>query len=167
MTFNYYYRLSSRQQQTYRASDRIATIPIPAPEPLRKVSRRIAAALAAEDRSLTQTLCNQLVDDLGAQLSAPRVRVSVRAARPSRNWGELHGLYEPAEDSTSARIVVWMRTAKRRQIVAYKTFLRTLLHEVCHHLDYTCLRLPDSYHTEGFYKRESSLYIALTGEPET
>lgn len=50
-----------------------------------------------------------------------------------------------------------MRTAKRRQVVAFRTFLRTLLHEFCHHLDYDCLGLKDSFHTQGFYQRESSL----------
>ncbi|MGH8757867.1 MAG: hypothetical protein ACRET9_06705, partial [Burkholderiales bacterium] len=60
-------------------------------------------------------------------------------------------------------IELWMRTARRRQIVAFRTFLRTLLHEFCHHLDYELLKLPDSFHTEGFYQRESSLFnqIAL------
>lgn len=52
--------------------------------------------------------------------------------------------------SHSSRMKLWMRTAKRRQVVAFKTFLRTLLHEVCHHLDYECLKLKDSFHTEGF-----------------
>jgi hypothetical protein len=50
-----------------------------------------------------------------------------------------------------------MLTAKREQVVAYRTFLRTLLHEVGHHLDYELLRLGDSFHTAGFFKRESSL----------
>jgi hypothetical protein len=45
--------------------------------------------------------------------------------------------------------------------VAFRTFLRTLLHELCHHLDYRLYRLPDSFHTEGFYKRESSLFHQL------
>jgi hypothetical protein len=57
-----------------------------------------------------------------------------------------------------------MRTAQRRQVVKFRTFLRTLLHELCHHLDYELLRLPDSFHTEGFYKRESSLLRQLLGE---
>ena len=47
--------------------------------------------------------------------------------------------------------------AKRRQAVAFKTFLRTLVHEICHHLDYVLLRLGESFHTDGFFKRESSL----------
>ncbi len=32
-----------------------------------------------------------------------------------------------------------------------------LLHELCHHLDYTLLQRSDSFHTDGFYQRESSL----------
>jgi hypothetical protein len=54
-----------------------------------------------------------------------------------------------------------MLTAKRGQVVAFRTFLRTLLHELCHHLDYTLLHLRDSLHTQGFYQRESSLFHAL------
>jgi hypothetical protein len=54
-----------------------------------------------------------------------------------------------------------MRTAKQRRVVAFRTYLRTLLHEVGHHIDYAYLRLPDSFHTEGFYKRESSLFAQL------
>jgi hypothetical protein len=59
-----------------------------------------------------------------------------------------------------------MLTAKRGQIVAFKTFLRTLLHEICHHLDYALLRLRDSLHTQGFYQRESSLFRELTADAE-
>jgi hypothetical protein len=57
-----------------------------------------------------------------------------------------------------------MRTVARKQVVAFKTFLRTLLHELCHHLDYELYRLPETFHTEGFYKRESSLYYQIRGE---
>jgi len=48
-------------------------------------------------------------------------------------------------------------------VVAFKTNLRTLLHEICHHLDYALLRLADSLHTDGFYKRESSLFYQIGG----
>ena len=84
----------------------------------------------------------------------------VLAARPHAHWGELHGLYT-AERDRVPKIQLWMRTAKQKRVVAFRTFLRTLLHEVGHHIDYTLLRLPDSYHTEGFYKRESSLFYQI------
>jgi hypothetical protein len=54
-----------------------------------------------------------------------------------------------------------MRTAQRHDVVKPKTFVRTLMHEVGHYLDYALLRLEDSYHTQGFFKRESSLVRAL------
>ena len=89
------------------------------------------------------------------------MRLRVLAVRPASDWGELHGSYERAEGRRWATVTVWMRTAKRRRVVAFRTFLRTLLHELCHHLDYELLGLEDSFHTEGFYKRESSLFNQL------
>jgi hypothetical protein len=35
------------------------------------------------------------------------------------------------------------------------------LHEVVHHLDYTLLGLGESFHTDGFFQRESSLVRQL------
>ena len=91
----------------------------------------------------------------------PKIRVRVLAQRPADDSGELHGLYEPDDAGTPARVSVWMRTAARRDVVAFKTFLRTLVHELCHHLDYELYKLPETFHTEGFYKRESTLANAL------
>jgi hypothetical protein len=54
-----------------------------------------------------------------------------------------------------------MRTAANERVVRFRTFLRTLLHEVLHHLDVTLLELDDSFHTEGFFRRESSLVRQL------
>jgi hypothetical protein len=54
-----------------------------------------------------------------------------------------------------------MRTARYKKVVAFRSFLRTILHELCHHLDYEFLELADSFHTEGFFKRESSLFKQL------
>lgn len=67
----------------------------------------------------------------------------------------------------TARITVWMRTAQRVQVVRPRTFLRTLLHEMCHHLDYEYYGFEETFHTEGFYARESSLMRALLDEPQT
>ena len=57
-----------------------------------------------------------------------------------------------------------MRTARQRRVVAFRTYLRTLLHELGHHLDYRYLQLADSFHTQGFYQRESSLFHQLVPE---
>jgi hypothetical protein len=94
------------------------------------------------------------------QLRCPPVRVKVLAKRPKRADGELHGLYTLDEEG-DARIEVWMKTAEHRRVVAFRTFLRTLLHELCHHLDLTHLGLEETFHTEGFFRRESSLFRQL------
>jgi len=49
-------------------------------------------------------------------------------------------------------------------VVAFKSFLRTIVHELLHHLDYEHFRLDDSFHTEGFFQRESSVARQLLGE---
>jgi hypothetical protein len=123
----------------------------------------LADALASEQRAAVQQATDRLVRGLTDALGVPPVRVEVLAARPHAKWGELHGLYT-AERGTTPKIQLWMRTAKQRRVVAFRTFLRTLLHEVGHHLDYALLGLRDSYHTEGFYKRESSLFKQLVAE---
>ena len=48
-------------------------------------------------------------------------------------------------------------TAAHLRPVAHRTFVRTLLHELCHHFDFELLKLRDTFHTEGFFRRESSL----------
>jgi hypothetical protein len=162
--FAYYQRLTRMQQRVYRQSDGIAVIRLPGARGLGPLVGEMAAALAGENRAGIQGAADRLLAEVTARLGVAPLRAEVLAVRPSRNWGELHGLYTPAEDGRPARATVWMRTAQRRQVVAFRTFLRTLLHELCHHLDYELLRLADSFHTEGFYKRESSLLKQLLGE---
>lgn len=164
MPFAYFQRLTRAQQRVYRQSDGIALIRLPGARALGPLVQEMAAALAGQNRGGTQRAADRLLAEITAGLNVSPLRAEVLAVRPSKNWGELHGLYTPAEHGRPARATVWMRTAHRRQVVAFRTFLRTLLHEVCHHLDYDLLRLPDSFHTEGFYKRESSLLKQILGE---
>jgi hypothetical protein len=55
-----------------------------------------------------------------------------------------------------------MRTAQRHDVVKPRTFVRTLMHEFGHYLDYALLRLGGSPHTGGFFRRESFLVRALS-----
>ncbi|HUF93749.1 MAG TPA: DinB family protein [Candidatus Limnocylindria bacterium] len=163
MTFSYYARLSRAQQAVYRQSDAVTTIRLERAAELQPLVSAVAAALATQDRAATQQASERLVRGLTHALGMPAVRVEVLAARPHARWGELHGLYT-AERGRTPTIQLWMRTAKQKRVVAFRTYLRTLLHEVGHHIDFTALRLPDSFHTEGFYKRESSLFAQLVPE---
>jgi hypothetical protein len=165
MPFAYYDSLTPEQKRTYRKSDRILRIEWPDMARLMPLARAVEPVLEAADRARTEEACQALVDAMNAQLSTPAVEVRVLERRPSNNAGELQGLYEPDEvTGGAARITVWMRTARKEQVVKFRTFLRTLVHEVCHHLDYEFYRLPETFHTQGFYTRESALMRSLLGE---
>ncbi|HET8576082.1 MAG TPA: DinB family protein [Methylomirabilota bacterium] len=162
MPFAYFQRLTRRQQAIYLKSDGLTALRLPGAATLRPLVGELARSLEAGERPLTESASQLLAAALVRALGAPAVRVKVLAARPHARWGELHGLYEtPKRRGEPPLITLWMRTARQKRIVAFRTFLRTLLHEVGHHLDYTLLRLGDSFHTQGFYARESHLFHQL------
>src|SRR5262245_54353355 len=160
--FGYYKRLNARQRRIYDQSDTVTSIRLPAVGPVHDSARRLALALEADDGAATQTASQRLVDGLVHRLRVMPAQVHVLAVRPSSSREELHGQYQYGGGRQRPLITVWMRTAQRRQVVAFRSFLRTLLHEVVHHLDYQMLRLEDSYHTAGFHKRAESLYRQVT-----
>jgi hypothetical protein len=166
MAFAYYKRLNRRQQGIYRKSNEIPVVRLPNPRTLQAITRRIEETLPGGDQSAVQHLCTELLGHMADGLKIRRARVIVLARRPSDENEELYGCYQPAEEGGHATIKVWMRTARRNQVVAYRSFLRTVLHEFCHHLDYVYLHLADSFHTEGFYQRESSLYHQILYKTE-
>lgn len=161
MPYAYFARLSKANKAIYRQSDAIDGIALNNAARLRPLVRQLENALALENRATVEAAVRPLCEALIADVGAAKLTVKVLAARPSDDWGELHGLYEPAEGRRRARVTVWMRTAQHKKVVAFRTFLRTILHELCHHLDYEVLGLDDSFHTEGFFKRESSLFRQL------
>jgi uncharacterized damage-inducible protein DinB len=162
MPFAYFERLTRRQQAIYLQSDAITAVPLPDAGRLRPLVSELRQALESGNRRLTESAAQLLGTTLARALGVPPVRVKILAARPHATWGELHGLYEtPRRRGDPPLITLWMRTARQKRVVAFRTFLRTLLHEMGHHLDYTRLRLGDSFHTQGFYQRESHLFHQL------
>jgi len=164
MPFPYFARLSPRQQKIYLQSDRVGEIRLAKPELLHPLVDGLRQALVSEDRRAVEAAAGFVLRGITEMLRVPPVGVEVLAVRPRSDWGELHGLYTQA-DGRAPRIRLWMRTAAHRRVVAFRTFLRTLVHEAGHHLDYCYLKLGDSFHTEGFFRRESSLVRQLLGEP--
>ena len=163
--FAYYDKLPADSKRTYRKSDAIERVEIPDVATLVPLAAAIEPALAAARRAEVERACQALSSAITQRLQAPPVVVRVLERRPSNDWGELHGLYEPDEVTKgTARISLWMRTAAKEQVVRYRTFLRTLVHELCHHLDYEHFGLAETFHTQGFYTRESALVRELLGE---
>jgi hypothetical protein len=166
MRFAYYDSLSAESKRTYRKSDALLRIAVPGIADLIPLAKAIEPVLESADRAAVERACQALVDGLNARLATPPIIVRVLERRPANNEGELQGLYEPDEvTGGTARISVWMRTAQRVQVVKFRTFLRTLVHEVAHHLDYELYKLAETFHTQGFYARESALMRELLGEP--
>jgi hypothetical protein len=160
--FDYYDRLSKREQRIYDASEAVATVPLPRVEETRAAAAALEAALEAEDKRAATKAAQALSNAICNQLGVAPAKVKVLSRRPSDDESTLHGLYVREEGEVPV-IRVWMRTAAQRRVVRFKTFVRTLLHEVLHHLDYEHLKLDDSFHTQGFFRRESSLVSQVLG----
>jgi len=158
--FAYYERLSKAQKATYRRSDAVPELAVPDPTPLRRYAAQLEDALLRDDRVAVEQAAVRLASHLTILFEVNPVSVRVEAVRPRQPGVELHGLYE-REEGRKPRIVVWMRTAARSNVVAFKTFLRTLAHELCHHLDFELFGFDDTFHTQGFFRRENHLVKQL------
>lgn len=161
MPFRYYERLRPKEKEIYLKSDSITSVPIKGIEPFLPLISGLEECLKRVDTLCAERFCQEIANVLCQRLGVAFVRIKVLDVRPSNRYGELHGLYYPALPGLMARITLWMRTAKKANVVAFRTFLRTFIHEFCHHLDYELFKFPESFHTEGFYKRESHIFHQL------
>jgi hypothetical protein len=141
-------------------------LPVPEDGRLVESAGSIALALKAEAVPELQRVCLNFLSLAAAFYEVDKAGVRVLAARPLRvregGWSsELFGDYHPV----TFQIRLWMRTAVRKQVTSYGTFLSTLCHEFCHHLDYRRFKFKDSWHTRGFYERTAVLYHHARGTP--
>jgi hypothetical protein len=157
MPFPYYDNLSAAQKRIYRKSDAIQSIPLENPSAIHPVVVKLKKSLEDNKRRDVAKHSSEICRLVCEGMKTEPLLVKISSKRPSSSTKEYHGLYEWTDGETPV-LTVWMKTAAKGQVVAFKSFLRTILHELCHHLDYTYFNLEDSFHTEGFFKRESSLY---------
>ena len=155
----FFYRLPSHAQRCYLESDSITRYEF---VPDAAASQSVAAltrVLAKGNATDTENAARKTAAEMCRVAGVPTVLVDVREVRPKNARGELHGLFYPADPRkrTPPNIVLWMRTAERRDVVKPRTFVRTLMHELVHYFDYSVLKLEDSFHTRGFFARESYL----------
>jgi hypothetical protein len=149
----------------FLASDRLKSIDLPADGPLLGISQAIESAMESGSMRDVRRHSAEFVATVSDFYRVPKCDVQILAARPlrtRRGWRtELFGDYHP----TSMLIRVWMKTAVRREITSFGTFLSTLCHEFCHHLDFQQFKFRDSWHTRGFYERAAILYHHARGTP--
>jgi hypothetical protein len=150
----------------FRESDRITTLDIPNNALLPEFAKAIESAMNAQQTPKVRTACAGFLKAASQFYDVPECTVRVLASRPLRvreHWTtELFGDYAP--DSKVIR--VWMRTAVRKEITSFGTFLSTLCHEFCHHRDFKKFGFADSWHTRGFYERAAVLYHHARGTPQ-
>jgi hypothetical protein len=142
----------------FRESERLSTLDIPDDDRLQALARSIESAMKAEAITSVRPACAEFLKAASQFYRVPECGVRVLAARPLRireYWTtELFGDYDPE----MMLIRVWMRTAVRKETTSFGTFLSTLCHEFCHHLDFRKFGLADSWHTRGFFERAAVLY---------
>ncbi len=165
----YFYRLPARAQHSYLKSDSIDRFDLAADTTAISLTAALMSALVGGAPSAIERAAQALADQICGLMGARGVRVEVRGVRPHNTRGELHGifyLHGASQRPGAPLIILWMRTAQRHDVVKPKTFLRTLMHELGHYLDYARLRLDDSFHTSGFFRRESFL-VRILCPPES
>ena len=146
-------------------SDRVKALDLPQDGSLLGISKSIESAMKAGQTAGVRRACAEFLGATSNFYKVPDCGIRVLAARPLRvreSWSsELFGDYNPE----TMLIRVWMRTAVRKEVTSFGTFLSTLCHEFCHHLDFQRFGFSDSWHTRGFYERAAALYHYARGTP--
>lgn len=126
----------------------------------RELTSRLIASTSAKER---EALGQKLLDEICRSLKISRAHLHVFEERqPHKLRGgklayKLYGVYR----CDSAVIEIANLTSIRKQVVAGKTFLDTLIHELMHHIDRKFLRIPSTPHSPGFYARIEDLKTKL------
>ena len=157
--------LPRKNRSGFLESDRIRTLDLPLNGALTEIAHHLESAMNADKIRDVQSACTEFLATASDFYKVPPCNVRVLAARPlrtrERGTFELFGDYAP----DSMLIRVWMRTAVRKEVTSFGTFLSTLCHEFCHHLDVEKFGFVDSWHTRGFYERAGVLYHHARGTP--
>jgi hypothetical protein len=146
-------------------SDQMKSLEVPQDARLPQIAAQIELAMKSGSMVDVRGACAEFLVAVSGFYRVPRCEVRVLASRPLRvreySTTELFGDYHP----DTMLIRVWMRTAIRKDVTSFGTFLSTLCHEFCHHLDFHLFHFPNSWHTRGFYERTAALYHHARATP--
>jgi hypothetical protein len=150
----------------FLASERLTSIELPSSSEFQKLAQDIERVMTDGAREQVRRACADFLASAAAFYGIRTPEVRALAARPLRvregGWQtELFGDYS----LNDAHIRIWTRTAVRKQVTSFGTFLSTLCHEFCHHLDCRKFGFSSSPHTLGFYERAALLYHHARGTP--
>jgi hypothetical protein len=138
-------------REDFLKSDRVRTLDLPQDRRLLAFARTIELAMTDGTTAAVRRACANFLAEAAQFYRTPSCGIRVLAARPlrvrERGTTELFGDYDP------------------ESITSFGTFLSTLCHEFCHHLDFQKFRFENSWHTRGFYERTAALYHHVRGTP--
>jgi hypothetical protein len=154
-----------KNRELFALSDRTKALALPPDSQLITLGHSVQAAMQTGAPTEVARACSAFLSAASEFYKVPKCTVRVLAARPLRvrdySTTELFGDYHPSD----LLIRVWMRTAIRKDVTSFGTFLSTLCHEFCHHLDFQRFKFRDSWHTRGFYERTAALYHHARATP--
>ena len=133
-----------KNRAEFSESDRIQMLDLPGNGALTEIAHRLESAMKSDMIRDVRSACTAFLATASNFYGVPTCGVRVLAARPLRS--REHGTFELFGDyaSDSMLIRVWMRTAVRKEVTSFGTFVSTLCHEFCHHLDFQKFGFPDS-----------------------
>jgi hypothetical protein len=150
----------------FRESDRLTSFAVPPDPELFRLAQVIESVMKEGGRAEVAQACSEFLRAAASFYGVRPPEVRALDARPlrvreGRVQIELFGDYSLRD----ARIRIWTRTAVRKQVTSFGTFLSTLCHEFSHHLDCQKFGFGQSPHTRGFYERTALLYHSARGTP--
>ena len=149
------------EQKAYEISNKLLSVDFRVTPSMRRKVDDLAVWLAAGDKTKVKGATQAVIDLLcaAARVTPAKLALQDRAHaefRGDKMVVKLYGICAP--DGT---ITMSFRTAVRRKVFAFKTYLNTLVHEFMHHYDHQRLELGASFHTRGFYQRVRDLVVQL------
>jgi hypothetical protein len=116
---------SRKNRAEFSESDRIAMLDLPRNGVVTEITHRLEAAMKVDKIRDVRSACADFLATASDFYEVPTCGIRVLAARPlrtrERGTFELFGDYDP---ETSV-IRVWMRTAVRKEVTSFGTFLST------------------------------------------
>ncbi len=147
---------SRRAHRDYERSNDVLELSVAPEADALWATTTLREALLANDRRLVEEASQSIVTSLCRSVGVRDLLVKVGYKRLVRGRVQYYGFC-----GKDGYMTLYFRTGKTNKPVAHKTYLRTLVHELTHHLDWVHLRLLHSFHTKGFYGRVRSLYQGL------
>jgi hypothetical protein len=145
----------AQARKEYERSNAVRRIDLDAGPSAAKAANRLRLALLSKDPSLVMAAAMAFADALCDGAKVPRIPVEIAAPRKRKGYAECHGR------RAMSCIPVALRTTQRGRFIGFRTFLKTLCHDFCHHHDVSALGLTHSFHTKGFSSRMEALYKSI------